>query len=361
MGLEVLLTPLAAAIAILGLVVVLDAQTVFIESVDVPLKLWSDGFSSQIMQESLGNAMVEIEREGRARDATRPLALEAGDDSIDLVTEYFGLTPLVGALQQSGGFVAYAVDGFVTQDGNDYVLQLQIDARNGARYDATVTHPKDDIPGFVREGAKAIMRVVEPEPLCAAYLAKALTGDGNVDRAMECVQEALPTAERDDQIWLVNLAGVISFVQGDQAAAMERFRQALRVDPTFSPSLVNVGVLFQLNGKPQEAVKAYELLFANLDDGVSDRTYAAGYVEWAKSLDALGRRGEAMNVLHEAIAANPQYAGSYAVLATLTPPGQERDALIERGNYYARTQDQLYTENLVGKVYDAGKARLQPI
>jgi tetratricopeptide (TPR) repeat protein len=240
-------------------------------------------------------------------------------------------------------------------------MQLEIDARNGARYDATVTHPKDDIPGFVHEGAKAIMRVVEPEPLCAAYLAEALSGDGNVDRARECIQETLPIAERDDRIWLLNLAGVVSFLEGDQAAAMDRFRQALQMDPTFSPALVNVGVLFQLNGKPQEAVKAYELLFANLDDGVSDRTYAAGYVEWAKSLEALGRRSEAVTVLQESIAANPHYADSYVVLADLTPPGPERDALIARGDYVARTQDQLYTENLVGKVYDAGKARLQPI
>ena len=114
MGAEILLTPLAAAIGILAAVVVLDAQTVFLKQVDVPLQLWSSGYSSLVMQEELANAMLDVEREGRAREATRELALEAGDDSIDLVTDYFELTPLVGAFQQSGGFVAYAVDSHVT-------------------------------------------------------------------------------------------------------------------------------------------------------------------------------------------------------------------------------------------------------
>jgi tetratricopeptide (TPR) repeat protein len=361
MGLELLFTPLVAALAILGAVVVLDARTVFIRSIDVPLHVWATGFSAEVMQEKLADAMLEIEREGRARESTRTLALESGDDSIDLVTEYFELTPLVRAFQQSGGFVAYAVDGDVTEVGPDLVFDLDITARSGAEYSKTIVHPKDDVPGFVRVTAEAIMRVVEPEPVCAAYLARAIEGNGSVATAESCVRETLPMAEPDDQLWLLNLAGVISFVQGDQVAAMDRFQQALRMDPIFSPALVNVGVLLDLNGKPQEAEKAYELLFANLDDGVSDRTYAVAYTEWAKTLVVLGRDAEAVQVLQQATQANPNYAAAYLQLAKLTPPGPSADRLREHGEWLEQTADQIQTSNLVGKVFDAGKARLQPI
>jgi tetratricopeptide (TPR) repeat protein len=142
---------------------------------------------------------------------------------------------------------------------------------------------------------------------------------------------------------------------------MDRFREAPRIEPTFSPALVNVGVLLQESGKPVEAAKAYEYLFADIGDGVSDRTYAAAYAEWAKSLVALGRPGEAAQVLREAIAADPRYAQSYFQLADLLPPGPEAEGLRRRGEQVARSSDQLYTENLVGAVLDAGKARARPL
>ena len=158
----------------------------------MPLQLWSSGFNSQVIQEEIANAMLDVEREGRAREATRELALEVGDDSIDLVTDYFELTPLVRAFQQSGGFVSYVVDAHVTSVGDDYVLELDIAGRDGSELTATVSHPSSDIPGFIRKGAEAIMRVVEPEPLCASYLAQALSAIGRSDACGSCVEETLP-------------------------------------------------------------------------------------------------------------------------------------------------------------------------
>lgn len=361
MGAELILTPIAAAIAILAAVVVLDARTVFLEQVDVPLQLWSSGYSSLVMQQELANAMLAVEREGRAREATRELALQAGDDAIDLVTDYFELTPLVGAFQEAGGFVTYAVDSHVTVDGRDYVLQLDISGRDGSERVAYVRHPSNDVPGFVRKGAEAIMQVVSPEPLCASYLARAIENKSPLEPVQDCIRVALPMASGINEVWLLNLAGVLKFVEGDEQGAMEHFKQALQRDPTFSPALVNVGVLLMLAGTPSEAVKAYELLFANLDDGVSDRTYAAAYVEWAKALNALGERDEAVAKLRRAIVASPNYASGYLQLAALLSPGPEADALRARGDQVATTADQLYTENLVGPIYEAGVARARPL
>ncbi len=154
MGFEVLLTPIAAALVILGAVVVLDSRTVFVKSIDVPLQLWAAGYSSQTLQQEIANSMLDVEREGRARDATRELALDQADNSIDYVTEYFELTPLVRAFQQSGGFVSYVVDGHVTQDGGNYVMTLDITARDGTEFNATVTHPQQDVPVSCARGPR---------------------------------------------------------------------------------------------------------------------------------------------------------------------------------------------------------------
>jgi hypothetical protein len=66
-------------------------------------------------------------------------------------------------------------------------------------------------------------------------------------------------------------------------------------------------------------------------------------------------------MLREAIAADPGYAQSYFQLADLLPPGPEAEELRRRGELATRGSDQLYTENLVGAVFDAGKARARPL
>ena len=58
-------------------------------------------------------------------------------------------------------------------------------------------------------------------------------------------------------------------------------------------------------------------------------------------------------MLRTAIAANPDYAPTYLLLAGLLPDGPEARELREQGEYVARTRDQLYTENLIGPVLEA--------
>jgi tetratricopeptide (TPR) repeat protein len=351
-----LLTPVAAALALFAAVVVTDARTVYVKTIDVPLQLSESGFNSEVIQEKIANALLDIEREARTREETRELALETSDDTIDLIADYFELEPAVRAFQQSSGIVSYVVDAHVTSVGENYVLEMQIDGRDGSELVASVTHPQADMPGFIRKSAEVIMRVVEPEALCASHLAQALSGAGNVTRAASCIEETLPSASIDHRKWLLNLSGVVKYVQGDQAGAMDRFRAALQLDQHFSPSLVNVGVLLNESGKPAEALKAYDFLFADLDAGLSDRTYAAAYAEWGRTFAKLGQRADAIRVLREGITGNPNYAQTYLLLADLLPAGPEAQTLRERGEYVARTRNQLYTESLVGPVFDAGKA-----
>ena len=258
-------------------------RPVYVEQVDVPLQLWSSGFNSHVMQEELANAMLDIEREGRAREATRELALEAGDDSIDLVTEYFELTPLVRAFQQSGGFVAYVVDWARHGRWRQLCARARHHGprrvgaqryRNPSAGRRPGLRPQGCRGDHAGRGARAPVRVL-PGP--------GLDGVGRYQGRGKLYREALPTASRTTQVWLLNLP---AWSSTSRAIRRLRWTGSARRCASTRPSRrrwsMSVCCWTQI-GKPAEAVKAFELLFADLDDGVSDRTYAAAYAEWGKN------------------------------------------------------------------------------
>lgn len=269
LGLDTLLVPLLTALAVFGTVVVLDSRTVFIRSMDVPPMVKYAGYDPYVIEDKISSKMIDIEQQAFARKSTRKLELEDGDSSIDLIAEYFDLTPLVRAFQQSGGFIAYVVEGYITKAGDENQLKLQITARDGTETDVTVAAPKDKLDALMDDAAYAVLKVVEPEVVCAAKFQAAIRTKTALDEVEACIHDSMPEADASSRIWLTNLAGVVRFVQGDQDGAMEAFKRVLKWSPNFSPALINVGVLFALNGNYQDAVRAYESIFADLNDGVS--------------------------------------------------------------------------------------------
>ncbi len=66
-----------------------------------------------------------------------------------------------------------------------------------------------------------------------------------------------------------------------------------------------------------------------------------------------------MTILRKAVAANPDYAESYYQLAALLPPGPEADEAARQGRLRRAQQRPVYTENLIGPVFEAGKAHAE--
>ena len=107
--------------------------------------------------------------------------------------------------------------------------------------------------------------------------------------------------------------------------AMQRFDEALRLDPTYARAYNNMGNAYQAMGDFEQAVAAHGhaiLLMPGL---------ATAYSNLGNALRELGKPGMAVEALESAVALNPKYAAAYtnlgaAMLALGGVPNAERAA-----------------------------------
>ena len=98
--------------------------------------------------------------------------------------------------------------------------------------------------------------------------------------------------------------GVLAQVSGDRAEASARYRQALAIDPEYSPALYNLGVIAIESERYEEAVRLYQRFVGLSPDG------AGGHWNLAEALEALGRTADADAERAIAIALDPAFAGN---------------------------------------------------
>ncbi|MCC7274961.1 MAG: tetratricopeptide repeat protein [Alphaproteobacteria bacterium] len=351
LSLSSLILPALVALGVLTGIAVVDTQTVFLRTITIPGSMSGMGYTSAVVESRIAENLQRMEREARTRPETRRLALESEERPLELIADYLNLTTFVRAMQNTSGLIEFSVQANIVEDGDHYLMRLSIVHRGGSAATQSVRKPRADVEGLLRDTALMILLVVDPQVVCAGILRRYLeSAVGAVDDVVDCIERTLTIARPNDRIWLHNLAGVAQFLKRDHAGAAEQFGRALRLDPDFSPALLNLGIMFALDGRHEEAIKFYRDVFPNPTIGESPQTYAAAYMEWGNSLIALGRGGEAEEKFAAAVRADPQFAATYFRWAETLPPGDRAEELRQLGRMAVRQNAQIYTENLVGVV-----------
>jgi tetratricopeptide (TPR) repeat protein len=355
---EVFTNPILIALAVLfGSAAVIDSPAIYVASLGIPEPLVLAGHSPEALQERTADRIRELERKALARPHARALALESEEGLIETAAEQIDVMPLLRAIQEAAGFIEYVADGHVFIENDRLVLRLNVTSRTGGSVTTSLSRPQGDMAGLIDDAAKFVMSVTEPYLLCAALLRTAIDAHSSIDDAERCVAEALADPDRRQRVWLHNLAGVIHFLRGDQAAALGKFRRSVEIDRDFSPALLNIGVVYALNGWHDEAIKFFRHVFSTPTLGESPQTYAATRVEWARSLVTLGRRSEAEAMLAAAAQADPWYAATFLCWAEIAVPEARVAQLRSHGQLVARQAEQIFTENLVGVIRHRGTAQ----
>jgi tetratricopeptide (TPR) repeat protein len=108
--------------------------------------------------------------------------------------------------------------------------------------------------------------------------------------------------------------------RGKVDAAMEQYRQALKIDPRYLPARNNLGSLYDRQGSPAEAIQQYRLaLQLQPDEPVS-------HCNLGLALCRQGNPGEALPHFQQALAANPQCAEAHYGLGMVLDRGGQSAA-----------------------------------
>jgi tetratricopeptide (TPR) repeat protein len=117
--------------------------------------------------------------------------------------------------------------------------------------------------------------------------------------------------------------GVSQLEKGDYENAKAYFERAYVLDPVFSISSVNLGIVEGLLGNPTVAEKYFQEAL------VLDESYPEAYYFYARWLNVEGRYTEAIPLLSQAIALSPVYADAHYLLMDIYAKSEQWTELSE--------------------------------
>jgi tetratricopeptide (TPR) repeat protein len=362
-----IIVPLLVVASLMSGVAATDFRSLFIDTISVPGSMKSRGYTPLVFIRMMNDRLLGIEATAKTRTEAQRLRTEDEKSIVSATVDMLSLTPLVRAVQMSSNLIEFRVNGEIVESGDDYLLRLRIDRYGQKVTLIEVTKPQNDVHSLADLGAERIMRITDPQVFCAAVMqheaTQILSTNGKLvfNKTDECITETLPTAQDDDRLWLLNLQGVVAFVEGDQLDAGKHFRSAIRLNPDFSPALLNLGILYAHDGRPKKAVGYFEQVFRRRLPSDSPQTFAATYTEWADALVDLNQPAEADAMFRQATEADPQYAEAYLRWARHTKDPATAARLQALGDALARQQHgALYTENIVGRLRLAAAQSRKP-
>ncbi len=352
-----ILLPLLVIASLVSGVAATDFRSLLIDTISVPESMKQRGYTPVVFIRMMNDKLLAIEAAAKARTEAQRLRTEDEKGVIEATVDMLSLTALVRAVQVSSNLIEFKVNGEIVEAGDGYRLNLRLDRYGKKVARIEVTKPQNDVHALADLGAERIMKFTDPQVFCASIMQTEAAQLGPVNgkflfpKTDECIKETLPTSQDDDRLWLLNLQGVVDFVEGHQPDAAKHFRAAIRLNPDFSPALLNLGILHAHAGRPQKAIGYFEQVFRRTLPSDSPQTFAATYTEWADALVDVGQPAEAEAMFRRAIEADPQYAEAYFRWARHTKDPAMATKLQALGDVVARQQHgALYTENLVGRL-----------
>lgn len=350
MDLGILTVPLTMIGLAFGFAVVTDTQTVHIDKITLSSAV-GGGYTPDVFVNQLVDEMHTIEHEAQSKATARGIELSGHKGALIVLADYMKVTPLIRVAQESAGLIPFSFAGEVVAAGPTLEMTLRGHGAT-AKPVRIVTHaPLDQVPELIKSTAYEAMRVIDPYIL-AAYQFKRDFRIRDFTPTLGIIEREMAAPAPANVKWMNNLAGIILYQQADRAGAIERFKNALAVDPHFAAPALNWGVVLARQGHNEEAIEKYRAVVSDPWGDASAATMAAAYAEWGFSLALLGRTDEAFAKFHQATQADPQFSEvytSWAEVLSALGRGAEADAMSRKALELAPTEV-IYTETLIGPV-----------
>ncbi|MEI6558025.1 MAG: tetratricopeptide repeat protein [Rhodospirillaceae bacterium] len=352
MNFRLLAIPLLTGLAAFALAVFHNVEGVNIEALGVPAAMVAKtGYSSDIVIKRLADRMQSIERLAQSRASARDVMVQDDGGAAAILGDYFELTPMLRVVQTSFGLIPFTFSGEIVIRGKE--MEMILRGRDNSGHDTLirVQAPEDDLLGLIDKAAYEAVRVIDPT-LLAAYQFKKDLLTRDFTRTEDVIRRGLAAGSQDSPKWLYNLWGITLFQQADRDGAIDKFRKALEIDPTFTSASLNWGVVLARQGRNQEAIAKFNDVVNNWRRGDTPDTLAAAFSEWGFSLALLGQTEAAIAKFRQATKTDPSFSDVYTSWAeVLSAAGRADEAqLMTARALQLAPEEKVYTDNLVGRI-----------
>ena len=116
----------------------------------------------------------------------------------------------------------------------------------------------------------------------AEIAAVTLTKEDEMSMVLPAIQKELHKEKNLDHALTLNMRGYEKLQAGDLRGAKNYFGEALDIDPTNPFALINMGVVYEKEGRPKEALVMYQAVLSGDSDAVADK--ASGSLKTVKDM-----------------------------------------------------------------------------
>ncbi|MEI6559960.1 MAG: tetratricopeptide repeat protein [Rhodospirillaceae bacterium] len=350
--LRLLMVPVFTGLAAFTLAIFNNVDAVNFESLNVPgSAVGNSGITADFLIKTLVDRMEDIEAQAQSRADATPVVVQDDGGSAAVLGQYFGLTPLLHVVQTSFGLIPHSFSGEIVVQGKEMEMVLRGQDNSHRESLIRTSAAVGDIDTLVTKTAYELMRVVDPTLLASYqfkkdYLTRDFTG------TEEVIRRALAADEVRHHKWVMNLWGIVLYQEADFEGAIDKFRQAAELDPSFTSPVLNWGVVLLRQGKRDEAITKFQQVIQLWRRGGHADVLAAAYTEWGFALALMGRTRDAEAKFKQAAATDPTFSDVYSAWAEVLAAdgrGDEAQAMTVKALKLTPVE-KVFTDNLVGRI-----------
>jgi len=303
---NLIVVPLLAAVAFLTVSYFANSSTIIIQEISVTEEMQGHGLTGEVVTEMLSSSIDKVSTAAGTNRGTLVSLESARSKSVEALSDSFGLRKPIRAAQIALGWLPYTFDGVFLKKDDGLRFRLHGVSPSYSEYKDEFVSETGDVEMLVREAAISILQSIDPY-LIAVYTFRQESeqskarGTPDYTETKEAIAHALIHEDRDHLPWVYALWGAVYYAEGDYEAAIIRYRQALKLDPTFPRPMMRWGQALAALGRHDEAIGRYKATLA------IDPLYPEALVLWGQSLIAKGEIEQARVMYQRAAAMAPDF------------------------------------------------------
>jgi len=200
-------------------------------------------------------------------------ALEANPQEVGYGYQVGSLLFQVGRVEEAALLLSAVVQQWPGHEGASYNLGRAFMAMGREEEGQALLDRVEKIQRL-QEQALLAQRAVEMHPNDPKRwidLGRMMLQSGYYDKAEEALTVAL--AQKPNDLTLQNDLANLALVRGDTTLAVQRFQALLRQDSTFADAWLNLGIIYAMTGRTQEARMAWEQVLQYKPDDPDAKAY----------------------------------------------------------------------------------------